>query len=224
MPLNGQQRIRADIIAIALAGIYRSEAGTPRTDSERVAAAGLEHLPHPCDEDEVIAEGEIIAAMGATQAARDRAGSMLARPQIPLTPLTVGYARDPDALRPVLRRLNETFPSLPAQLRAYMCTLLWDSAADRPLARDLTRQWADDPDDQLAVAASAAFHIHLRHDHDSGTLQPGEWDEALAAIRREGSSGVSASWRTSAGHGPAPCCWTGSAPSATSATGKSPYA
>ena len=91
---------------------------------------------------------------------------MLARPQIPLTTLAAGYARDPDALRPVLRRLNEAFPSLPAQLRAYLCTLLRDSAADRPLARDLTRQWADDPDDQVAVAASAAFHTHLRHDHD----------------------------------------------------------
>jgi len=62
---------------------------------------------------------------------------------------------------------------------------LADSAADRPLARDLTRQWADDSDDQVAVAASAAFHIHLRHDHDGGTLRPGEWDAALAAIRRE---------------------------------------
>jgi hypothetical protein len=62
---------------------------------------------------------------------------------------------------------------------------LRDSAADRPLARDLTRQWADDSDDQVAVAASAAFHTHLRHDHDDGTLPPGEWDAALAAIRRE---------------------------------------
>ena len=186
MPRDRQQRIRADIIAIALAGIYRSEARTPGTAAERVAAACLEHLPYPCDEDEATAEGEIIAAMGATQAARDRARSMLARPQIPLTALTAGYARDPDALRPVLRRLNETLPCLPAQLRAYLCTLLLDSAADRPLARDLTRQWADDPDDEVAVAASAAFHTHLRHSHDSGTLQPGEWDEALAAIRHEG--------------------------------------
>ena len=123
--------------------------------------------------------------MGATRAARDRARSMLARPQIPLTLLVAGYAGDPEALRPVLRRLHEIFPSLPAQLRGYLCTLLRDSAADRRLARDLTRQWADDPDDQVAVAASAAFHTHLRHDHDCGTLLPGEWDEALAAIRRE---------------------------------------
>ena len=56
MPRDGQQRIRVDIIAIALAGIYRSEAGTPGTDAERVAAACLEHLPYPCDEDEAIAE------------------------------------------------------------------------------------------------------------------------------------------------------------------------
>ena len=182
---NRQRRIRADIIAIALAGIYRDEAGTPGADAERVAAACLEQLPHPGDEYEATAEGEIIAAMGATRAARDRARAMLARPQVPLTTLVAGYARDPEALRPVLRRLHETFPSLPAQLRAYLCTLLRDSTADRPLARDLTRQWADDSDDQVAVAASAAFHTHLRHDHDSGTLQPGEWDAALAAIRRQ---------------------------------------
>ena len=185
MPRNGPERIRADIIAIALASMYRDEAGSSGTDAERVAAACLEHLPHPGDKDEAIAEGEIIAALGATQAARDRARSMLARPQVPLTTLAAGYARDPEALRLVLRRLNEAFPTLPAQLRAYLCTLLRDSAADRSLARDLTRQWADDPDDQVAVAASAAFHTHLRHDHDRGTLRPGEWDAALTAIRRE---------------------------------------
>jgi hypothetical protein len=185
MPRNGQQRIRADIIAIALADIYRDESGVPGTDADRVAAACLEHLPYPGNEYEATAESEIVTALGATQAARDRARSMLARPQIPLTTLTAGYARDPEALRPILRRLNEAFPSLPAQLRAYLCALLRDSAADRPLARDLTRQWADDPDDQVAVAASAAFHTHLRHDHDGGTLPPAEWDAALAAIRRE---------------------------------------
>jgi hypothetical protein len=185
LPRNGQRRVRADIIAVALADIYRDEAGTPGADAERVAAACLEQLPHPGDEYESTAEGEIIAAMGATRAARDRARSMLARPQIPLATLAAGYARDPEALRPVLRRLHEIFPSLPAQPRAYLCTLLRESTADRPLARDLTRQWADDPDDQVAVAASAAFHAHLRHDHDGGTLQPGEWEEALAAIRRE---------------------------------------
>jgi len=59
------------------------------------------------DEYEARAEGEIIEAMGATKAALDRARSMLARPQMPLTPLIAGYARDPEALRPVLRRLNE---------------------------------------------------------------------------------------------------------------------
>ncbi len=185
LPRNGQRRVRADIIAIALADIYRNESGTPGADAERVAAACLEQLPHPGDEYETTAESEIVAAMGATRAARDRARSMLARPQIPLATLAAGYARDPEALQPVLRRLHETFPSLPAQLRAYLCTLLRDSPADRLLARDLTRQWADDPDDQVAVAASAAFHTHLRHDHDGGTLQPGEWDAALTAIRRE---------------------------------------
>ena len=185
LPRNGQRRVRADIIAIALANIYRSEAGTPGADAERVAAACLDQLPHPGDEYEATAEGEIIAAMGATRAARDRARSMLARPQIPLATLAAGYARDPEGLRPVLRRLHAIFPSLPAQLRAYLCTLLRESTADRPLARDLTRQWADDSDDQVAVAASAAFHTHLRHDHDSGTLRAGEWEAALAAIRRE---------------------------------------
>ena len=185
LPRSGQQRVRADIIAIALAGIYRDEAGAPGADAERVAAACLEQLPHPGDEYEATAEGEIIAAMGATRAARDRARSMLARPQVPLATLAAGYAGDPEALRPVLRQLHAIFPSLPAQLRAYLCTLLRDSAADRPLARDLTRRWADDSDDQVAVAASAAFHTHLRHDHDDGTLPPGEWDAALAAIRRE---------------------------------------
>ncbi len=178
LPRNGQRRVRADIIAIALADIYRNEAGTPGADAERVAAACLEQLPHPGDEYEATAESEIIAAMGATRAGHDRARSMLARPQIPLATLAAGYARDPEGLRPVLRRLHAVFPSLPAQLRAHLCTLLRDSTADRPLARDLTRQWADDSDDQVAVAASAAFHTHLRHDHDEGTLQPGEWDGA----------------------------------------------
>jgi hypothetical protein len=126
-----------------------------------------------------------VAAMAATPAARDRARLMLARPQVPLATLVAGYARNAEALRPVLHRLHEAFPALPAQLRAYLCTLLRDIAADRPLARDLTRQWADDPDDQVAVAASAAFHAHLRHDHEGGTLPPGEWDAALAAIRRQ---------------------------------------
>jgi hypothetical protein len=102
--MHGQRRVRADIIAIALAGIYRDEAGTPQAETERVAAACLEQLPCPGDDYEATAESEIITAMGATRAARDRARarSMLARPQIPLATLAAGYARDPEALRPVL--------------------------------------------------------------------------------------------------------------------------
>jgi hypothetical protein len=68
LPRNGQRGIRADIIAIALAGIYRDEAGAPGTDAERVAAACLEQLAHPGDDYEATAESEIVAAMGATQA------------------------------------------------------------------------------------------------------------------------------------------------------------
>jgi hypothetical protein len=125
----------------------------------------------------------------------------------------------------VLHRLHETFPSLPAQLRAYLRTLLRDSAADRPLARDLTRQWADDSDDQVAVTASAAFHTHLRHDHDGGTLRPGEWDAALAAIRREA---VKRSFRPlgapARGMDRNPAAGQAQRPSTTSAPGKFPHA
>ncbi len=110
---------------------------------------------------------------------------MLARPQIPPATLAAGYARDPEGLRPVLRRLRAVFP-FPASTAARLPVhALRECTGGRPLARDLTRQWADDSDNQVAVAASAAFHTHLRHDHDEGTLQPGEWEEALAAIRRE---------------------------------------
>lgn len=203
LPREGRRGIRADIIAIALADIYRHETGVPGTDAEQVAAACLQHLPEQGDEGEATAEIEIVAAMGATQAARDRARSMLARPQIPFTALIAGYAHDPEALRPVLRRLRETFPSLPAQLRGYLCTLLRDSTGDRQLARAVTRQWEDDPDDQVAVTASSAFHTHLRHDHDHAALTPGEWDAALAAMRRGAVS------RNFHRRGPQRGAWTG---------------
>jgi len=223
LPRNGQRRVRADIIAIALAGIYRDEADAPGADAERVAAACLEELPHPGDEYEATAEGEIIAAMGATQAARDRARSMLARPQIPLTTLAAGYARDPEALRPVLRRLHETFPSLPAQLRAYLCTLLrtalptarWPATLPGNGQTIPTTKWPS-LHPPRSTSTSVTTTTAAPCGPASGTRR---WRQS--AVRR--SSGVSAAGGTSAGHGPELCCWTGSAPSMTSAPGKFPH-
>ena len=113
LPRNGQRRVRADIIAIALAGIYRDEAGTPGPLPSGLPPPAWNSCPIPCDEYEATAEGEIIAAMGATRAARDRARSMLARPQIPLTTLAAGYARDPEALVPCCGGCRRS--SLPCQ-------------------------------------------------------------------------------------------------------------
>ena len=193
-PRDGQARIRRDIITRALIDACHDRTGRPGPDAERIAAACLEQLNDPADEHDAAAEAEVIAAMASTQAARTRAEAMLARPQPPLAALAAGYAREPATLQPVLQRLHDAFPSLPAQLRAHLCTLLRDTTAGRPLVRDLTRRWADDPDDLVATVASAAFHSHLRRDQTDGTLQPGEWDTALAAIRREAVKGSYLRW------------------------------
>jgi hypothetical protein len=132
-PRSGQRRIRADIIAIALAGIYRDEAGGPqgRTPSGSLPPAWNSSLIRVTSTRRR-PRGEIIAAMGATQAARDRARSMLARPQIPLTTLAAGCARDPQRNGQCCTDYMK--PSLPCQ-HSYALTCAPSCETALPTAR-----------------------------------------------------------------------------------------
>jgi hypothetical protein len=186
VPRGGHSRIRRDLVAQALTAACTNEAGELEPDAERIAAACLENLD-PGDQHEGWTEDETVATLASTRAARDRAAAMLARPQPPLAAIAKGFGSDPHMLRRVLQLLRQSFPSLPAQLRAHLCTLLRESTADRSLLRNLTRGWADDLDDLVASAASAAFHSALHRDQADGRLPPGEWDAALELIRREAS-------------------------------------
>jgi NACHT domain len=193
-PPDGHTRVRRDFIAYALIDACQDEGGAPGPASERIAAACLAQLDDPDDEYEAAAEAAVVAALAATRAAKDRAVAMLARPQPPLAALAAGYGHDTAAMRPVLQQLRAAHPPLPASLRARLCTLLRDSPADHALIRDLTRRWADEPDDLVASAASAAYHSCLRRDRLDGTLPAGEWDTALAVLRREAVKGSYVSW------------------------------
>jgi hypothetical protein len=74
-------RIRRDIIVNALIDACQDEPGSSGPTAERIATACLGQLDNPSDEYEATAEAAVVAALPATEAAKDRAVGMLPRPQ-----------------------------------------------------------------------------------------------------------------------------------------------
>ncbi len=105
-PGDGNARIRRDLIVYALIDICQDDAGAPGPDAERIAAACLAQLDNPDDEYETVAEAAVVASLAATQAAKDRATAMLARPQPPLAALAAPVTA---TIRPSCGRYSSSY-------------------------------------------------------------------------------------------------------------------
>lgn len=181
---TGGIQVRRDIVVDALLEACEALKATSGDLAERVATACLSALDNPADNYGADAEGRVVATLPTTTACRTRAQAMLTRPQVPLTALIAGYRTDRAALGPILRRLNEAHPPLPAAARYHLCLLLRDHPSDGPLIRRLSRHWQLESNDLVRSAATVAFHTQLRRDRDEGRVPDGEWDDALQVLRR----------------------------------------
>ncbi|MCZ4510025.1 NACHT domain-containing protein [Streptomyces sp. ActVer] len=176
-------RFRKEIVIHALLESCQNQSLTSGPVAEQIARVCLEAVQEPANEYEFTAEAAVIVVLPATASARDRAASMLRRPQAPLGSLLAGYGSEPSALEPVLDRVRAAHPALPTAARLHLCTLLRDHPGDSTLIRQLTAQWPNEPHDLVRSAASAVFHTHLLHDHDRGALPEPEWQKAQSVLR-----------------------------------------
>ncbi len=178
---------RYDIVALALIEACQEQGLGPGAELDLIAAEALPLMPASTDHFQGNPRHLLAAALYPSSAAEALLSEVEEASEQHLASRIRAFRNDPERLAPLLRVVSSILCSLPPYLRGRVCEALADGAGTPEIAMDLTRRWSNEVSQPNATVASLAYHRALVRARVKGSIDEGQWKQALRHLEEQAS-------------------------------------